>query len=267
MRINKPVSLLLSLMVIMCALMTGCGSESPLKIGAEVTESEYFYDEETGIYTALAIVRNNGPLVLEDHMLTAAAFDDEGNRIKNAVIDGGESPFVANCGWLCKGETTACIDTNAAFADSILERYEEVPASIKWESEITNYAVKLSPHGLSVKECQLTGTGSYMGEKYGEYEVTLHNDSGNVYTRLSDPDLGSIGYTCESLGKEFDLTIAAVYRDSEGKIADAVLLRPGEDDSTEISAEGDTKITFQTYNRCDDPDLTPEYYVNIVLYG
>ena len=249
---------------------TGCSAEdlkSVVKGGADILETAYFYDEDSGVYEAVCIMENNSNKPVKEGLLEATAYDKDGNRIQSVKKEGADYYFVMSYNWLSEGEKTAALLTNAGFENeegmSILDHYTEVPASLEW-SAVQGGAEKdsdLAPHGLSVKACEPdTAKDGWFGDDSGVYNVTLHNDSETDYVFNEDEFCYQMDSTL------FSFKIVAVYRDSEGEIKDVEMIQDvGLDPPSVIPAGGDIEMEGLSAYKCDDDSLTPEYYVYIDL--
>ena len=57
--------------------------KSVVKGGADILETAYFYDEDSGVYEAVCILENNSNKPVKEGLLEATAYDKDGNRIKS----------------------------------------------------------------------------------------------------------------------------------------------------------------------------------------
>lgn len=260
MRANKWTSIIAAMVFIAVLIFTGCDSIKSIKSmagsEAEILESAYFYDEDTGAYRTVLTIQNNTLNPIKMGFVKAKAYDENGERIDPVKDEHGNYELLTTYSWLGTGEKTAVIKTNDGFAgnedvefSSILDHYTAVPATLEWEAESgARQDPNLLPHGLSVTEVD--------SPYYSQCTATIHNDSEIDYTS----DEGSFEFTGD--GKRFEFVIVAVYRDDEGKICDAQELNyshPG----YKIPAGGDAQLGFYANHTVSDESLTPEYYISI----
>lgn len=246
---------------------TGCSIDklkSAVKEGADILESAYFYDEDTGTYEVVCILENNTMSPLQSGLLESRAFDKDGNRINTVVADGLDGGLCIGYNWLATGEKTAAMLTNAGWEDEegydILDHYKEAPDSLEWveSAGMTRKDPNLKPHGLSIKACEYDASKDGWYGDDSVYNVTLHNDSEADYVFNAD----EFCYETDSI--KFSFKIVAVYRNAEGEIKDAELIEyTGNNTPSVIPAGEDVVMQGNSYNRCDDDSLTPEYYVYI----
>lgn len=257
-------------------LLGGCSAVEGVKQATRqdpvVTDSAFLYDEETGVYKTVAVIRNDTPYSFSLGFVLPEALDADGNKMEQQKDNEGLEPGQVDIGyallyyWLCPGETTAVMDTNenlvAAGLDSELSTYfDTVPASLEWTAK-PDYATRdpqLEPHGISVVSCE-AGEDPYAEfneDEYGRYEVTLRNDSENTY--VFNP--GECRYYAGD--KPFSFDVIAVYRDAEGAIRDAEkLYLVFEDTEPDLAPGSENKLIFESDHVVDDDSLTPEYYIS-----
>jgi hypothetical protein len=271
MRVSKRASIVAALVCIAMLLFTGCDKvgdvKSVLKSDADILESAYFYDEDTGAYRSVVIVQNNTANPIEYGYFFARAFDENGERINSVKTAEGDSALLGTCYWLSKGEKNAVIFTNDGIVDddnfdgmnSILDHYTAVPATLEWEMDSgSRKDPNLPPHGLS-----LTGIEPYVSDlgfegDYMEYMATIHNDSDIDYTFDDD------NFEYAGGGKRIGFDIVAVYRDADGNIRDMQKISyTGLGGMPDIAAGSDTEIYVMANHTVKDESLTPEYYISI----
>ena len=271
MRVSKRASIVAALVCIAVLLFTGCDKvgdvKSVLKSDADILESAYFYDEDTGAYRSVVIVQNNTANPIEYGFFFARAFDENGERINSVKTAEGDFALMGTCYWLSKGEKNAVIFTNDGIVgddsfdgmNSILDHYTAVPATLEWEMESgSRKDPNLLPHGLS-----LTGIEPYQSDvwfegDYMEYMATIHNDSDIDYTFNDDI------FEYAGGGKRLGFVIVAVYRDAEGKICDMQEIKyTGLGGMPDLAAGSDTEIYVMADHTVKDESLTPEYYISI----
>lgn len=273
---KRKTMMIVAVLLAAVLLMGGCGAVESVKEATRqdpvVTDSAFLYDEETGVYRTVAVIRNDTPYSFSSGFVLPEALDADGNKMKQKENNEGLEPGQTDIGyallysWLCPGETTAVMDTNenllAAGLDSELSTYfDTVPASLEWTAK-PDYATRdpqLEPHGISVVSCEAGENpyAEYYEGEYGYYEVTLRNDSENTYT--FNP--GESRYYAGD--KPFYFDVIAVYRDAEGTIRDVVRLYYSfEDTMPDLAPGSETKLAFESDRVVDDDGLTPEYYIS-----
>lgn len=251
-----------------CAVIDKVNKQAGEK--GDILESEYIIDKESGEFTTVVIVQNNSDYTLLENLYMPDAYDENGNKIEEYSEDEGSitSQFGLSslCYWLGSGEKTALVNSScterSAYNDGnkITDFYKAMPEKLDWhltqsyDKQLMALAGELGSHGLSVSECREI----YTDTDYAEYEVTIHNDSSTDYT--GDPSDGT--FRNDAGEYEFTFCVAAVYRDSEGKIRDAVKMVPFFETEEVIAAGSDTTLTFSSNHSCYE-DFEPEYYICI----
>lgn len=242
-------------------LMGGCGAVNKVKNvagkNAELLETAYFIDEDTGIYNVVAIVENNTLNPIELGFVNAKAYDGNGERIESVKTDKGDFGLGLPFYWLCRGEKTAVVETNSGHLDDsnfgMHNHYVDTPASLEWEDGFSGPDPDLVPHGLSVVDCTPYGGG--------EFAATIHNGSETDYTYDADSSM----YSTPDHSFRFD--VVAVYRDTDGKICDAVdMMYSAYVGAEDMPAGSDTVINFYSDHVCEDDSLTPEYYICVTEF-
>ena len=265
MNLFRLASLMIVVVTATVLLLPGCKViEKSMKMTqdkGEVLESAYFVDKDTGEYTAVVIIQNNGPSTLRNNWYSANAYDENGDRIEAQSNEYGNYALMGECNWLGSGEKTAIIHSSSsnlsAFNEgrSITDYYVSTPEKLEWsaDGDFRKEDATLEPHGLSVTDCSLT---DIMEEDNGRYSVTIHNDSNTDYVFDSE----SYMYKTDKIRFRFDA--AVVYRDSDGNIQDGIMLNSDPLQLADIPAGSDVTFTFLSSHVCSD-DLKPEYYLII----
>lgn len=268
MRVSKRASVVAALICIAALLFTGCDKIESIKKAtgteADILESAYFYDEDTGAYRTVAIVQNNTMNPIKMGFIVARAYDENGERIEHVMDGEMESPLLGSYYWLCIGEKSAVILCNDGYSDdpffNILSHYTAVPATLEWENDGgSRQDPELVPHGLSITGIEPYYDSSVWFEgDYAEYTATIHNGSETDYTF----DDGAFEYIWN--GKKFSFNIVAVYRNAEGEICDMQEMQyTGINGMPDLPAGSDTELYVFANHTVKDDSLTPEYYISI----
>lgn len=265
MRHIRLTASLIALITAAALLLPGCRAiDKAMKLTqdtGDIVESAYFVDRETGEYTAVVIIQNNEPGMVRSNSYRAKAYDENGDRIKSQSDERGDYSMLCDCWWLGNGEKTAYVHSSASNASAlndgtgVTDYYVSTPETLEWVADegFKKMDGTLEPHGLSITDCSLNG--SY-DDDYGDYSVTIHNGSQKDY--VYDPGTGM--YMTDKI--KFRFEAVAVYRDSDGKIRDGVMMSPDPSQLSDIPAGSDVTFTFYSGHVCAD-DLEPEYYLRI----
>lgn len=245
----------IGLILIMMFAVSACSGENDTSTSDgtfEILESAYLVDKDSGDYSIVVIVENNSGNPIKEAICLETAFDEDGKKLDSDGISAAAT-FL----WLCDGEKEAYMYNTADVpGSSILDHYETLPDRLEWKAEQATPDPDLTPLGISIGDC-------VMVEDYdtgADYEITIRNDSETDYHY----DAQSMKYLTDVA--DFNFEVAAVYRDSEGTIKDAVQMNPRPDLQKDLPAGSETSLTFYSNHVCRDDDLTPEYYLCIGEY-
>lgn len=252
-------------LVLAALFMPACGGGKPAAdpdvSTVEITDSALIVDRDTGDYTAVVIVQNNGDSAVDDITVEGTALDKDGGTIQPASDAEGLIGLSPYFGTVQPGERDAWIETSQPFGNgsTILGVFEDIPDTIDWKVTGVRAAKMKKSMGLSI-------TGFEAGEAVTDedgavsasYTVTIQN-SGD-----SDCEFSPGTQFCTTDQGDVWVRMIAVYRDGEGKIRGATELIPAAGEN--MSCAAGESSTFKCFNAgpyFDDPN--PELYLSVAL--